>query len=774
MLLSLFFVPTLILLGTRAFSSHQVSSGVIPRGRRRCSLLRSHTYMRVTIRCLLPLGGLFFVAQIVLLASHSIGDRHQQPRQAPVQRSFILGGSAHAAAVVVRPSLGGPQHRPGLRGANAAAAAPGRGVPLPELAALCGAGDAALGNLLALARRALANSSSRSSVPRWLREVVAESEGGSGSDDARSTAASRRGWFSRAKLGVLVAWGPYSVAGWAPHPGDEVCGERLSAADLAAVGLSPSGNDGMYDALESEVHAAENYWRCNPLVEWYGNTMSVRGSPARAFHTEAFGGGSYAALARTFDAHASAWLANGSSSADAWSHAFASAGARYVVVSAKGHDGFALWPTECSGVGGFAGDVAARCSTQRDVVGRAMHAVRERGMRFGVYASTGLDFNFNGVWAPGSFESMLSPPFARPDLAGGDEDDDASEWNTKLAMAAAARRKLGLVGHCDFATRQLRELIDRFAPDVIWNDGGFPRCAGGDSSSEWSAVLTAHRAARPSGVTNDRGPRGGRGDFNSQFTLGQNVKTAALLEQHWRPRGSVQRAWELRVPLQASGSFGLNTRRFAGKYRSTSELIHVLADVVSKNGNVLLGVSPNANGTIPTPQLQRLQRLGNWLGDNGGAIFDTTPVGGNDGEMCCARVVSTKVGGRAVTGEVRFTRGQRGELYAIVLTSTTAKQRSLKVRTLALRPARIDDLDATVHLLPRTPSCEVSWKNRWVDGAWQVNIAIHKSAQCRRTRDAHAFTLEITGGATIGVAATVPPAVAAHEGDDEFAQWETT
>ena len=675
--------------------------------------------------------------------------------------------------------------------AVASAAGGAHGMPPLDLAELSGGST---DDLLALARRAVANSSSSAFVPQWLRVVLAESQSG-------AVLATERDWFARAKLGVLVTWGPASVAGWAPSPDlDPECGERFNAADIAAAGLSGArsagaGGGALYAGLQSEMRATESWWRCNPLVEWYGNTMAVDGSPTRAYHARAFDGAPYAALARTFESHAGAWLRSPDGAAS-WARAFGTAGARYVIISAKGVDGYALWPSDCTAVGGFAGDANARCSTASDVVGHTMHAVRERGMRFGVSASHGLDFNFNGGWVPGAFGALLSPSFARPDrigsaawdrkwgggAAGGvheeeeeeeeEEDDDVQEWRTKIDIAAAARRARGLASHCAHATRQLGELVKRFVPDLVWNDGGFPRCADGQG---WRARLAAHRAVRPSSVTNDRWTqRSSRseGDFNSRFTLGQNVQTATLLQQRWRPPGSATRPWVLRVPIQTSGSLALNARRVAGKYRATSELIHLLADVASKNGNMLLAVSPFANGTIPTPQLMRMQRLGGWLEENGKAVFDTVPVGEDD-DMCCA-TVGVGPGGQVPAGEVRFTRGAGGQVYAIMLMPTTPKTRKHKVRRFTLRPLRIDDLDATAHVLPRTQQCTAAWKNSWVDGAWQVDVAIHKSAQCRRSHDAHAFTLEIVGGTTMGKAAMVPPAVDAHEGDDDFAEWERT
>ncbi len=114
-------------------------------------------------------------------------------------------------------------------------------------------------------------------------------------------------WYADAKLGIFVHWGLYSVPGWAP----------LQHAD--------------------HDFATQDYIRNNPYAEWYYNVMRISGSPTQAYQEEHFRGADYYDFARTFDEESKRW------SPDAWAKTFRDAGARYVVLTTKHHDGFALW-----------------------------------------------------------------------------------------------------------------------------------------------------------------------------------------------------------------------------------------------------------------------------------------------------------------------------------------------------------------------------------------------------------------------------------------------
>jgi alpha-L-fucosidase len=157
-------------------------------------------------------------------------------------------------------------------------------------------------------------------------------------------------WFRRAKLGIFIHWGPYSVPAWA----------------------EPIGPLGTIDG--------ETWFAHNPYSEWYFNTIRIEGTPAAVRHRELYGEAdseefTHAWTAERFDP-------------ESWADLFAAVGADYVVPTAKHHDGFALWDAPGTGPRN-----AVRRGPRRDLVGAIAGAVRSRGMRFGAYYSGGLDWS---------------------------------------------------------------------------------------------------------------------------------------------------------------------------------------------------------------------------------------------------------------------------------------------------------------------------------------------------------------------------------------------
>ena len=114
-----------------------------------------------------------------------------------------------------------------------------------------------------------------------------------------------------------------------------------------------------------------------PYTEWYANAIQVAGTPSAAFHKANYGDAPYEAFKAPFLAGLKAW------DAAAWAQTFREAGARYVVLVTKHHDGFCLWPS------GVANPERAGWDAGRDIVGEIAAAVRAEGLRFGVYYSGG-------------------------------------------------------------------------------------------------------------------------------------------------------------------------------------------------------------------------------------------------------------------------------------------------------------------------------------------------------------------------------------------------
>ena len=388
-------------------------------------------------------------------------------------------------------------------------------------------------------------------------------------------------WFADAKLGIFVHWGPYSVPGWA----------RTGAA------LSELAKQGWEKAFAN-----------NPYAEWYWNTLAFPESATRAHHDATYGPDfPYERFAEHFRAATRDW------SPDPWAQLFARAGARYVVLTTKHHDGFLLWPSA------HRSPRMRDWQSERDLVGDLARSVRASGMRMGLYYSGGIDWPFEG----------------RPvrDIAG-------------LVKAIPQDPD-----YARYADAHWRELIERYAPSVLWNDIGYPKAA------EPLRLMADYYERVADGVVNNRFTTFGfdASEQHHDFTTPEYAVLAAAVPTKWEACRGV------------GNSFGWNRAETAEDLLSVEKLVHLFVDVVAKNGNLLLNVGPTGDGSIPWSQAERLLGLGGWLDVNGEAIFGTRPW----------------IRAAAATGDgqpVRFTR-KADAVYAVVL--GTPPRASIRIPGLA-------------------------------------------------------------------------------------------
>jgi alpha-L-fucosidase len=341
-------------------------------------------------------------------------------------------------------------------------------------------------------------------------------------------------WFGGAKLGIFVHWGLYSVPGWA-------------------------------ETKVSVEHAQDwrYFYQHNPYAEWYLNTLKIKGSPTYLHHQQQYGDTTdYYDFAPVFDRAAQAWQASD------WAKLFAEAGAKYVVLTTKHHDGFRLWPSRVPN------PLFARpLNASRNLVGELAGAVRGQGLKFGLYYSGGLDWTF--------YRSPITNLY--PDLF--------QSKPTSLAYAS-------------YAEAHYYELVHQFRPDVLWNDVGFPAKA--DPLGIFSELFNLN----PEAVVNDRWER--------------HPQLADFITPEYKVMDTIcARKWETCRGL--GYSFGYNQNETDREMLSPDALVDLLIDIVSKNGNLLLNVGPMANGTIPAGQVLRLRELGQWLKTNGVGIYGSRP-----------------------------------------------------------------------------------------------------------------------------------------------------
>lgn len=351
--------------------------------------------------------------------------------------------------------------------------------------------------------------------------------------------------------------------------------------------------------------SSDNYIANTPYAEWYLNSMRVPGSPTERYHREHYGVGfGYYDFVPTFNRESKKW------DPERWASVFAMAGARYAVLTTKHHEGFALWPTEVHNPSPIF--KADQLHAERDIVGDYVAAMRRHGLRAGLYYSGGYDWTFN----------------SGPIVANADYETVKPES----------------VSYGRYADAQLHELIARYKPDVLWNDIDWPKTGNAlqDEADYYNAI--------PDGVLDDR-----FGIAHADFTSPEYQKLDKIAAKKWEEcRG-------------LGMSFGYNRAEGEAQTIAPADLIALLVDIVSKNGNLLLDVGPEADGTIPPVQMERLKALGRWLAQNGEAIYDTHPW--------------TQAAAKSAEGDdVRFTR-KGADLYVTVL--GTPKAQTLTVAALA-------------------------------------------------------------------------------------------
>jgi alpha-L-fucosidase len=400
-----------------------------------------------------------------------------------------------------------------------------------------------------------------------------------------------------------------------------------------------------------------------PYTEWYENSLRFPGSPVARHHREVWGDRPYAAFAEDWEAGLATWDPR------AWAEAFRAAGARYVVLVAKHHDGWCLWPTEVRN------PHRPGWHARRDVVGELAAAVRRVGLRFGLYYSGGLDWTFE----------------PRP-----------------VGSTAEVAASIPQGDYPAYAEAQVRELIERYRPSVLWNDIAWP-----GRLAELTPLIDHYRAVVPDGVVNDRWTPWSPAMKALDWAPARRALDWATARAATRQGGLIppnSPVGDVRTPEYLSfdeirrepwecvrgmdRSFGFNRASAPEHFVDRGELLAMAVDIASKGGNLLLNVGPRGeDAQIPDEQLERLGWLGELTSSAGDALYTTRPW---------VRAAATTVEG----DPVRFT--ARGEdVFAHVLAD-------------GVRHATVPGLAATPTTDVRVADRPVDWRAE--GGAIRVDL----------------------------------------------------
>jgi len=349
-------------------------------------------------------------------------------------------------------------------------------------------------------------------------------------------------WFHDAKLGIFIHWGLYSVPAF------------------ASIGLK-------YPASMNEV-GPDEYLKRNPYAEWYLNTLRIPDSPTQKYQKETYGENfSYDDFVPMFNEAIEKW------DPEQMADLFKKAGARYVVLVTKHHDGFLLWPSK------YPNPNKKNYMASRNIAGELTDAVKNKGMKMAFYYSGVLDWSFN----PNPIK-------------------DAASFLTN---------GISTPEYIEYANNHWYELIDRYEPLILWNDIGYP------PNTNVYEIFAYYLNKIPEGVINDRWVQtyedGKRITPYSDYKTPEYITYKTIKKKKWETTRGI------------GNSFGYNKFEKEEDYMTPEELICMFVDVVSKNGNLLLNVGPMADGTIPEIQKKCLLELGKWLKVNGEAIYGTRP-----------------------------------------------------------------------------------------------------------------------------------------------------
>ena len=283
---------------------------------------------------------------------------------------------------------------------------------------------------------------------------------------------------------------------------------------------------------------------------------------------------------------------------DEWADIFKRSGAKYVVLTSKHHDGYCLWPNKEASINFQRKWNSVESGPHRDLVGELGKAVRDAGLKMGYYYSL-WDW-YNPLWTP---EQQMALRYGKIKIY---DSDTTKIVDADTALIKESEAALNQYIH-KVMYPQFKELVMNYQPALIFSDGDWWMDDEKWQTKPLVAWLFNNAPNIDELVINDRwgkvrGKHGGY--YSTEYQPG--FKDDSMPWEECRGMGM---------------SFGFNRAENINDYRTVKELLFMLVDIVSRGGNLLLNIGPDADGTIPVIMQDRLLHMGQWLAANGEAIY---------------------------------------------------------------------------------------------------------------------------------------------------------
>ena len=277
--------------------------------------------------------------------------------------------------------------------------------------------------------------------------------------------------------------------------------------------------------------------------------------------------------------------------ADEWVRTAKNAGMKYIVITAKHHDGFAMFKSKAS-----KWNIVDATPYGKDILKQMAAACKKYGMKLGFYYSQAQDWNNPGGAAS---RKIASEGWANPDSAKIDAYTAAHSGHWDPAQTTKTMSQY----IDDVAVPQVKELLTNYGNvAVLWWDTPT------NMTDEYAEKLNALLSLQPMIITNDRLKRP---DFPGDYkTPEQRIPNLSELDG---------KDWETCMTMNETWGY----KSYAHNWKSTETLVRNLIDIASKGGNYLLNVGPKADGTFPQESIDRLKQIGAWMKVNGEAIYGT-------------------------------------------------------------------------------------------------------------------------------------------------------